>query len=94
MLATHGVDELGGAKSAKRLVGKIAKTSALVEKARTASNAAKLLVKAARKVLAFEKQIARLLAKAKIDDILATDLLDLSGEVTVRIDGVRTPAAS
>jgi hypothetical protein len=94
MVASQSDDALGGLKSAKRLAGKIVKTSVLVEKSRTSSRAAKLLVKAERKVLAFETQIERLLDKAKIDDGLATALLDLSGEVTVRIDAVLAPLAN
>jgi len=88
-----GQDEiaLGGRKSAKRLAGKIAKTQALVEKSQTSKKAAKLLVKAEKKVVSFQTQISKLQAQAKIEESLATELLELSGEVTARIDGVLTP---
>jgi hypothetical protein len=91
MLASQSDDALGGRRSAKRLAAKIVKTQALVEKSKTSSRAGKVLVKAERKIASFEKQIAQLLAKAKIDDGLASELLDLSGQVTVRIDGVLAP---
>ena len=94
MLVSQTDEALGGRKSAKRLTGKITKTSTLVEESRGSSKAAKLLAKATKKVLSFETQIARLLAKAKIADPLAAELLDLSNELTVRIDGVRTPLAN
>jgi hypothetical protein len=90
-LAAQSEDALGGRKSAKRLAGKIGKTSALVEKSRASARSAKLLVKAEKRVIAFETQIARLLAQAKIEDDLADDLLFLSSEIVVRIDGVLTP---
>lgn len=90
MLTAQSEDALGGRKSAKRLAGKVGKTWDLVEKARTSPKAPKLLVKAAKKVVSFETQIARLLAKTKIEDGLATELLDLSGEISVRISGVLT----
>jgi hypothetical protein len=82
---------LGGRKSAKRLAGKIAKTQALVEKSQTSKRAAKLLVKAEKKVVSFQTQISKLQAQAKIGEPLASELLELSGEVTARIDGVLTP---
>jgi hypothetical protein len=90
MLTAQSEDALGGRKSAKRLAGKVSKTWDLVEKARTSPKAPKLLVKAAKKVVSFETQIARLLAQTKIEDGLATELLDLSGEISVRISGVLT----
>ena len=52
------------------------------------------LVKAQKQVVSFQTQIAKLQAHAKMGEPLATDLLELSGEVTVRIDGVLTPLAS
>lgn len=94
MLASQSEDALGGHKSAKRLAGKIAKTSALVEQSRSSSKAVKLLTKAQKKVLSFQTQISRLLFKAKIADELATELIDLSEELTIRIDDARTPLAN
>jgi len=82
---------LGGRKSAKRLAGKLTKTQALVDKSQTSSKAAKLLVKAEKKVVSFQTQISKLQAKAKIDELLALELLDLSGELSSRIEGVLTP---
>ena len=82
---------LGGGKSARRLAGKLAKARALVDKAQTASKAAKLLAKAMHKVASFEKQVGTLLEKGKIEDGLANELLDLSTELTVRINGVLAP---
>ena len=94
MVQSQSMTALGGTRSAKRLAGKVAKTSALVEKARGSNKSAKLLRKAEKKVRSFQKQIAKLLARAKIADPLAEGLLDLSDEVSVRIDGVLTPPAS
>jgi hypothetical protein len=94
MLAVQSEDALGGRKSAKRLAGKITKTSDLVEKSRTSPKAAKLLVKAGKKVVSFETQVAKLLARAKIEDGLATELLELAGQISVRIDGVLSPLAN
>jgi hypothetical protein len=90
-LSAQSEDALGGRKSAKRLASKVTKTWNLVEKSRTSPKAAKLLVKAEKKVASFETQIARLIARTKIEDGLATDLLGLSGEISVRISGVLTP---
>jgi hypothetical protein len=94
MVASQSEIALGGRKSAKRLAGKVAKTRVLVEKSRSASKAAKLLVKAEKKMASFDVQIAKLLANAKIEDGLANELLVLSGEVAVRIDGVLTPLSN
>jgi hypothetical protein len=91
MVRAQGDEALGGRKSARRLAGKIAKTWSLVETARTSAKPARPLLKAEKKIVSFESQIARLLAKAKIPDALATELLDLSGQVTLRIDDVRLP---
>ncbi|HWP65935.1 MAG TPA: hypothetical protein VNO26_08495 [Candidatus Limnocylindria bacterium] len=85
---------LGGRRSAKRLAGKIEKTRVLVERSRTSRKAARLLVKAGKKVVSFEVQVAKLLARDKISDGLAEELLALSGEVAARIDGVLTPLAN
>lgn len=82
---------LGGRRSAKRLAGKLRKTQVLVEKSQTSKKAAKLLVKAGKKVVSFQTQIAKLQGKDKIDEALALELLDLASELTVRIDGVLTP---
>jgi hypothetical protein len=94
MVAAQSQIALGGRKSAKRLAGKVTKTRKFVEKSRASRRAAKLLVKAEKKVVSFETQIAKLLAQEKIDDGLANELLALAGEVTARIDAVRTPPAS
>ena len=94
MVTSQSEIALGGRKSAKRLAGKVTKMQALIDKSRTSPKAAKLLVKAEKKVVSFQTQIAKLQAQAKIGEPLATDLLELSGEVTVRIDGVLTPLAN
>lgn len=94
MVAAQSEIALGGRKSARRLAGKVSKTRVFVEKSRTSSKAVKLLVKAEQKVRSFEGQIGKLLARDKIEEGLANELLALSGEVTVRIDGVLTPLAN
>jgi len=94
MVTAQSEMALGGRKSAKRLAGKVAKTRKFVEKSRTSHRATKLLLKAEKKVVSFETQIAKLLSKKKIEEALANELLALAGEVTARIDAVRTPPAS
>ena len=94
MVGSQSEIALGGRKSARRLAGKVAKTRELVDKSRTSSKAVRLLVKAEKKVVSFEVQIAKLLANEKIADGLANELLLLAGEVTARIDGVLTPLAN
>lgn len=93
MVTSQPEAALGGRKSAKRLAHKVTKIQALIDKSRTSSKAARLLVKAQKQVVSFQTQIAKLQAHAKLGEPLATDLLDLSGEVTVRIHGVLTPLA-
>jgi hypothetical protein len=94
MVTSQSETALGGRKNAKRLAHKVTKIQALIDKSRTSPRAAKLLVKAQKQVVSFQTQIAKLQAHAKMGEPLATDLLELSGEVTVRIDGVLTPLTS
>ena len=91
MLASQTPDALGGTKSAKALARKIVKIDLLVERSQTARRPDKQLARAQRKVRSFEVQLAKLLAKDKISDLLVEDLLVLSGEITFRIDDVLAP---
>jgi len=90
-LASQTPDALGGAKSAKNLVRKIVRIELIVDRAQTARRPDKQLARAQRKVRSFEIQLAKLLAKDKISDLLAEELLALSGQITLRIDDLLPP---
>jgi hypothetical protein len=54
----------------------------------------RLSSKARRKVVSFDKQVGKLLERGKLDPTLGAELLDLSTELTVRIDGVLVALAN
>jgi hypothetical protein len=91
MVAAQSDDAVGGAKNARRLAGKLGKARRLVDKAPTAGKPARLLGKSVRKIASFEKQVTKLLQKGKIDDALVAELLGVSGDLKLRIDGVLAP---
>jgi hypothetical protein len=94
MVVAEPDEALGGKKSARRLRGKLGKADVLVEKARASGKPEKILGKARRKVVSFDTQIGKLIEGGKLDPTLGGELLDLSTELTVRIDGVLVALAT